>query len=642
MKTSIKLDGKKILEVLEKYVDKVVLGIVAVLCLVLLWNFVIGSPYAMEQNGRKLSPGKIDQSINIRAEQIKEKLEAPPEPRIYRATKYGEFLNKMALTVKVDAQDILNIQPGRGKLIGVEERIYSKPAIPPLAETIAQKFRTVVYVPTETVDMEKPYGFAQTELGDVDVVSVQVSFDVQTLYANFERCFAGRMVHKSEWRDEQLAKPLFAAVQLQRQNRLDDGNWSQWQTIPRGQVDHRREIFQLPEKVNQVELGGIALLMLNFNKFETQQGLLQPVTYDFAASNVEWLPPVLHKELIEIVEKEAKRIEREGRGLNSRQSARTARTARGRPSGISDAYGDEEDGAYGGGSRLGSRAARLAKAKRDRAASGRLGGTTETQERTVALVRQDYTYALINETVDFGQMIQSLLVWAHDDTVQPDNTYRYKMRVGVFNPTAGKNWFAGKDAKFKDDVVLWSDYSPITESVYIGPMMYLFPVSVARGSEKVKIDVAKFNQGNWRTHEFEVAIGENIGESVEIIDEKAGLQKSKYAPVIKENIKIIDFSSAATLVDIAMAPILAAPGAAKPRPYYQAFITKNGTDISYLPVTKTKWPKQLQARFNEIKKAEDQNVQISETRGSSRPGYNTDRGYDDEGDEYDYNNEDDF
>ncbi|MBW8035855.1 MAG: hypothetical protein FVQ79_09545, partial [Planctomycetes bacterium] len=347
MKTSVKLNGKKILEVLEKHVDKVVLGGVAILCLALLWNFVIGSPYAVEQNNRKLSPGKIDQSINNLAKTITEKLQAPPKPRIYRATKYGEFLNKMELTVKVDTKNILNLQPGKGILIGVEERVYSKPDIPPLAETVVQKFRTVVYVPTETIDMAKPYEFVQTELGDVDVVSVQVFFDVQTLYANFELCFAGRKV-QSEWRDEQLAKPLFAAVQLQRQNRLADGNWSQWQIVPRGQVDHRKEMLHLPEKIDQVELGGIGLKMLNFNTFEMQQGLLQPITYDFAASNVEWLPPVLHKELVEIVEKEAQRLEREERGF------RPAREARGRPSTRFNEYGNEGESAPPG-----SRAARL-------------------------------------------------------------------------------------------------------------------------------------------------------------------------------------------------------------------------------------------------------------------------------------------
>jgi len=629
MKTGIKLDGKKILGLLEKYVDKVVLGGIAILCLVLLWKFVIGSPYAVEYNGSKVTPDKIDQLVNRRAEQIKAKLGDTPEAKIYRATKYREFLNKMALTVQVDTKNILNLQPGRGEMIGVEERVYSKPDIPLLTEAIAQEFRTVVFVPTETVDMEKPYEFVQTELDDVDVVSVQVSFDVQTLYANFERCFAGRNVLKSEWRDEQIAKPLFAAVQLQRQNRLDDGNWSKWQMVPRGRVDHRREIFQLPEKIDQVELGGIDLLMLNFNKYETQKGLLQPVTYDFAASNVEWLPPVLYKELVEIVEKEAKRMEREERGLKSREAARLTRGKQGRRYG---GYGDEEEGALS--SQSGRNASRLAKLRREKAA-GRFGAAAaETQERTVELVRQDYNYALISETVGFGKMVQPLLIWAHDDTVKPDNAYRYRMRVGVFNPTAGKNWFAGKDAKFKDDVVLWSDYSHATEPVYILPMMYLFPVSVSRNAEKVTIDVAKFNRGNWCTHEFDVAIGENIGESVEMIDEKTEIQKSIYAPVIEDNIELIDFSSSAILVDIARAPILTSPSTARPRPYYQAFMTKNGTDISYLPVTKAKWPKQLQARFNEIKKAEDQNVQISETRGASRPGYN--KGYN-KG--YDYDNE---
>ncbi len=630
MKSGIKIDSKKILEVLEKHVDKVVLGIIAILCIVLLWKFVIGSPYSVEQSGRKYSPARVDQNINSLAEKVNEKLDASPETKVYRANISGEFANKMALTVKVDTKNILNLQPGRGELIGVQERVYTKPEVPPLAEAVAKQFRTAVHMPIETVGMETPYEFVQTELADVDLISVQASFDVQALYANFERCFAGRLVHKSEWRDEQLARPLFAAVRLERQHRLADGNWSQWQIVPRGKVDDRRELFQLSEKIGQVELGGIDLLMLNFNTFEMQRGLLQPVTYEFSASNVEWLPPTIHNELNELLEKEARLMEREERGLSSRTSAREDR----RSSRDRRLDGEEGRDVYSSRRSTTTRTARLVRTGQRGAAAGRYGGTAAA-ERTVEDVRQDYTYALISETVDFGEMIHPLLVWAHDDTVQPENTYRYRMRVGVFNPTAGKNWFTGKDDTFKDDVVLWTEYSPVTEPIYIDPMIYLFPVSIARNSGKVTIDVAKFHHGNWHTYEFDVGVGEDIGEPVEMIDEKAELSTSKYAPVVRDEADIIDFFSSSTLVDIAMAPALAAPGAAKPRPYYQIFLTKNGTDISYLPVTKTKWSKQLQVRFGEIKKAQAQEVHVSETRGASRLDYG---GMYDSDDEY----EDDF
>lgn len=636
--SGVNLDSKKILELLEKHVDKVVLVIIALLCLLLLWKFVIGSPYSVKQNRIKYTPANIDKLVSKRAGRIEGKLDGGGEPKSYRNNNSAIFNDMMVASVRIDSGNTLYIQPGEGKVLGGEKRTYSKPDIPAATEISATSFRTVVHVPTETVDMAMPYASAQTELKDIDMISVQLSFDVQTLYANFERSFSGRWVRKMEWRDDMLARPVFAAVQLERQDRLADGNWSQWQIIPRARIDQRREMFNLPEKISQVTLGGIELLMMNYDKFEAQKGLLQPDAYDFAASNVEWLPPAFHSEVLDIRAKEAKLLEREERGFG-----RSASRTRGM-----DTFdeGEYDDGDSGSKQKLTARQRKLlaAKEKARRKLNTRRNVNISTRDRTVDHVYEDYAYALITEAVDFKKLLQPLLIWAHDDTVQENNTYRYRVKVGVFNPTAGKNWFASNDASFRDDVVLWGEYSPVTEPISIGPMLYLFPTAIERTSGNVTMDIAKFHRGNWRTHEFSVGIGQTIGEPVEIVEDEYGRPSRRLRPLeVGEGSEIIDFSSGAILIDIDMAPNLSAAGIARVRPYRQVFLTKNGKDISRLPVTKGKWPRKLQILYGEVKDAEIEPVVVSLTRttGTNRrtvrtTGRSAYSGYDEDEEEGEY------
>ena len=75
---------------------------------------------------------------------------------------------------------------------------------------------------------------------------------------------------------------------------------------------------------------------------------------------------------------------------------------------------------------------------------------------------------------------EPLLVWAFDDTTQPGKTYRYQMRVGLFNPVAGTDQLVERDMNKKDQVILWSPPSEVTQPVEIPKMIYLFAKNVRR------------------------------------------------------------------------------------------------------------------------------------------------------------------
>lgn len=591
---------KKLLDILEKHIDKLILGVIGILSLAILWMFVIGSPYAVKYGSGKAGPGQIDKQIKTKAERLDSILKgkATEDPKKYSGNHAAEYVRTLAA---IDINENIFIpMPGAGAVV-LEDRSYKKPSIPPVTDVDVEVIRTAYFVPTEKIDSTVTYKDVQKEVGDLDLVSVQASLDVTSLYKSFQNCFDGRTV-PADFRDETLAVPIFAAVQLQRQKKLENGQWTLWQTVERTKIDHRKEIFQVPQKIENVELGGIDLLVMNFGELEIQQDLLQPAPYDVAASNAEWLPPTLHKELSELIEKEE--------SIKARESRNKGRSG----SGLS-MYGES-----------------------DRRYSGRLRtNRPQEQVRTSDIIREDYQYMMLSDIVDLSTLSDELLtVWAHDDTVVPSNTYRYRIRVGLFNPTAGKGWFKGADAAFRDDVILWTEYSDTTEDVALARMMHFFPLKVARDNDKLaSIQVSKFYQGKWQSHEFEVAVGDTIGEEITIEPEARESGSFYNRRRAAEELEKIDFTSDAVFVDIVESG-QSSLGGYSSKAYQEILFTRDGETIEHLGLGKRSWSKDLLAAFNRV--AEDEDLVFTLT-GSSRSSIGVrgggESGYDDEDDFFD-------
>ena len=104
------------------------------------------------------------------------------------------------------------------------------------------------------------------------------------------------------------------------------------------------------------------------------------------------------------------------------------------------------------------------------------------QQRTTADVIADNTKIIIDQRTSL-ETLQSLIFWAHDDTIEPGNTYEYRIRLGVFNPIAGRNWCAPQDRQYENQVILWSEFAQAPEPVVIPPMVYFFPTELARSNE---------------------------------------------------------------------------------------------------------------------------------------------------------------
>jgi len=496
---------KNIQAVLEAHLDKIILGLIGLIGLYLLWAFVISNPYGATVQGRKVGPGQIDQFNRQQARMLEESLDRPAEPIAYDLRISAEFEDILRTSLPQLAIDLSIPYPGIGEQVFDDDRVYPIPDVAPPTDVRVAWVRGAVHKPTEEVGPDTPYEVVQTELGDLDFVTVSARIDVQTLYRNFQQAFMGPRLNAA-WREPAFAKPVFARVELQRRRQLDDGTWSQWTTLPRPRTDaFRKLIEQTPLTTEEMEFGGVMMWLKQYEEPRVQVSLLQPPAYDFASLQTAWLPPRYLDEAQTILKRQEEELRRQAR--EERLRART----------------DRED--LGGGRQTprDTRTPTRPQPQRGRetipdilSPTQQTRAAAQRRERTLDDIIRDMERERLTEQTRLDSVREPLLVWAHDDTAEPGRTYQYRIRLGVFNPIAGRDWFRQDQQQYKNQVVLWSGFSEPTQTIAVPKMMHLFPLEVfAREDNRVKVDVARYYLGQWHTQEFEVFPGQIIGKKVE-------------------------------------------------------------------------------------------------------------------------------
>ena len=607
---------------LELYIEKLVLGVSIVLSLVMLWLLVLSGPHSVEYGGKKYDPGQIDQYIKQQVADIQVRLDEPVETRSYDQSYVKEFSEKLRCPIQRIPNNVYYPLPSRRAHIQADDRIYEIPQIGFVFSPMVDAIRMVAHVPTERVDVETSYESVPTELGDIDLVTVQASFDIVGLYKNFGNGFSGNRV-RGDWRDDQLATPVFAGVDLQRRKQLGKGNWSQWTKVSRTKIDDLRSLLKVPESAVDLKYG-IEFTLDRFREFEMQKGLLQPEAYEFATNVDEWLPPEYHKELFSLLKKEraeAKRLQIEQKKA-VREAAKQAKLSQ-----RSGMGGGGMMGQMGGGgrSRPQRNTQRMSQRDRKKREADSRSKKSKKEENSIDKVFKEFEARLLEEDTKLSSMKEPLIFWAHDDTVEPGNTYQYRIRLGAFNPIAGKNWSTRAQEHLDDQVVLWTEFSDITKSVHVPEMMHLFPLDLAKEDEgAVKLKVAKYYHGKWESHDFTVRPGQKIGHTVEkeidkdesILGLGLGEDFTMAGPKDADSMKReIDFTADAVVVDIVRANVWSGATVLSVNGYTDLLYTEDGETIKHLAVKSKNWPRDIQKEFNRVKQSEDERVAVFYARG---------------------------
>ncbi len=681
----------------ENHVEKIVLVVVGIFCAWLFFTWVIFSPYVVTIGNRQLSPGQVDRYVQEQAKELEGLLgqvDKDPGQTAYTSILNGPldpndpvlagvFVARPAPKsfASLFESPLAYITPEQTTVLaGDRDKNRPKYLLPPIGEAtdVAVNYiRAAAYIPLTTIDTQNNYDSAEVEPNDIDLVTVEAKFDVKYLYRHFNAYFAGTEVEKQQWRDPCLAKPIFAAVQLQRQTLLDNGTWSQWSDIPRSRVQANKELFSIVENVSDLPPGGLGVRLMQYNNPLITMELLQPSAYQIASADEDWFPPSFYdkfKSLQRKVEQEERRKEREDREKERDQDTggRGGRRDTGRSTTGGVGGGRRRDtggggqGMYGGGATSGRGRSR----DRGRTAvggdtmggpgaggrrSGRRAGddmgmgiygdpgmmggadgrfAPSTDEVYLEFAQNSLTYA-----TDMTKLDEPLLIWRFDDTTEPGQTYRYRLRVGVFNPVAGTDKVAEEDADKKDQVILWSEFSDITNPVKIPNMLYFFAKSVQDRTDTATVEVARYALGHWRTEDFQVKVGEVIGKEMEPKEEEdkrdPRLRGDRQPGIPGRNMDMmgmggpgmtgpvglgvdttrqglgreeaprpdmIDFRTNNVLVDLVevndLGPQL------RPRAYHDMLYSNDGITINHMPVSSSNWPGDILSIYQEIKAEE--------------------------------------
>lgn len=408
---------RKVGRFIENHIEKIVLVIVGLVCVVLFFKWVIFSTAVVTVDRKTLNAGQVDKEIYERAKELERSITSGSEGR--KAPRY-----KSVLTGPVDANNpviaglfdkplpqgfmglfrspLSNITggapvvpPGR-TVAGSLRRFKLPPRIGEVTDVAAIHLRAAAWVPKEELTPEKGYEKVETEANDVDLVTVEAKFDTVQLYRQFHAHFAGEEVAKPEWRDPCLAEPVFAAVQLQRRELLSEGTWADWQNVPRSRVEPYRELFTVAERIEDLPPGGLEIRMMQMKPQMVKMDLLQPQAYQIASSEEDWFPPSFYakfKTLQRKVEMEEKQDEREknrgqqqtrddGRirsGVGGAQGGQATGPGGRYRSGTTGGMGDSMYGGGTGGTR--DRRSRTGQAQQDNMYGPGYGGDQTTRKR---------------------------------------------------------------------------------------------------------------------------------------------------------------------------------------------------------------------------------------------------------------------
>ncbi|MFI4913241.1 MAG: hypothetical protein ACIAQZ_16410 [Sedimentisphaeraceae bacterium JB056] len=600
--------------ILEQYAHFIILGVAGLVAAALLFKFVIMSPNSDDFMGQTVTPSNVDETVKDYSRRIESGLQSDPEPKGRYASKAPKFESLLDNSLEGIELSYFTF-PGEDSAATESLREYAVPELPSPKDMVADDLRTVAHVPVVQLQIEDSYDTIATNVEDVDVVTVQATVDMTSLYESFERTFAGRSL-KAQWRDPALAKVIFAGVQLQRQE-LVAGQWTDWQVVPRTKIDKYSNTFS--EVYGSDDPSSAEILMPQFIIPELWKDSLQPPMYDVAQLDFNWYPPALlgdYQKELENLEKERQRAEREA----SRTSTRDRRDTRDRRTTTPNVGGGDMGGMGMPG--MGGMGGGMPGMDTGNTRERRTRDTRRTtREETPSRVQQsrdfdrEYNDLLIGENEDLSRLRDDVVVWAHDDTVEPGKTYRYRLRYGVFNPVAGKGWYPDEYSEYNDQIVLWSQFTDVTDPFHIDLRQYIFPTGVKANGVVVK--VAKLNLGNWQTHDFFVNPGEFIGYEVE--QEKKVATTTRYNRDLKDNeteTETVDYYTGIVFLDLVDVKDWELAGVVKERTY-QSMVYSEDNNILSLPTKDRFWPQTLVDAQKMINSSSEKIVEISTDRNST-------------------------
>ena len=584
------MSKKQSMNFFEKHLEKLCLG-----AAVAVFLFVFVTQVIMSGDGEQSSASDMVKQARERVgDTLRElnrptgKVSAPYKPL---AGNFGEIP-----ALAVAEVDRVPLSPALVEEVGIEsEYQYRLPEILPLADTQVAFERTLAWVAVEEEGSapagDRRGGSSEEQAVGVDFVTVEAKFALGALKEQFEQSFGRGDSADSLVR---YVEPIVASVELERQQLLSDGSWGQWELAPRQEYYGVGGRLPTVEDIRQASQAHFEVMLQDQEDPLRQIRVLQPEPYEMVEG--QWLPPTKQAEK----EREEKKV-----GVGA---ATAARDRRGSAPGGLDGRGGVMPPGFNGPEGL-----EPGRGGQVRAGSGRSrrGGSSGGVQREPGLLES-----------------AEVALWAHDASVKPGEVYRYRVRIGFFNPIAGRNWFVPDQRHMVDERIAWSEWALAEQSVKVPERIVFFPKPAGGlAQDSAVLSVYRWDNGLWYDRTFRVAVGSPIGKlSKPSVDVRGGAAAASSSDRDGTGQEKIDFRTGAVLVDVI-------PDSRHWYTVGSSLKEKLTTDIIYvdaggklcrLGVDYNCWPQELKDKQSALRRAVSKQQRAEqETRGSGRaPGAN--------------------
>jgi hypothetical protein len=168
-------------------------------------------------------------------------------------------------------------------------------------------------------------------------------------------------------------------------------------------------------------------------------------------------------------------------------------------------------------------------------------------ERAQGMMNPSYVSV---EFVEHPEQEDTPAVWFHDTSVEPGKTYRYRMRVKLWNRYVGR-MKSLRDAQDARKTVLVGDWSLPTGPVTVAPKKHFFVSGPRFDEPAARVDVFTWHNGDWLMETFSVRVGDVIGQ----LAETKTADFDEQGRAVREN---VDFTTEAVVLDLRFdEPVLA-------------------------------------------------------------------------------------
>ncbi len=527
----------KNLNLFEKYIEKAVLALGGLYALVVLWFFVIGSPYAIELKAlhAEYKPGEIEEAILKEANDLDRRISTSESPfEVLQVPPYtDEFRGRLTRPlIPVDQFATYFGRPGLVDNLGGKGKVVIPPFfVPQPKEPTALIWDTGFGVLAEPNDPAMVSKFEQL-IGDQKPrdfrwVSVSAQFDLKNFRTQLEAKQDPnqyQQIPKTWWRDRLIITDVVLQRQLQNP---ETGEWGEIQPLPavpgndsfdflnNTQLSFRTERanWAPPEAERALEIAAIEEKRLARPLFpELIEGLWLPPD-----ANDQNLPPAMAEQVRDLV-KRIKETQKQIKDLKQRIADGTGPIT----AAPTSTPGTQPDGTQPVVLDLPTLEARRLNLREelyillgivepievntDTLNTNRRTGILNRNPRTISDTRDEDEYA----TPD------TIRVWQHDVSVKDGQSVRYRIMIKVLNPLFFRDQVPNEQREeFYGKLTLTSAASAWTEPVQVLSEHHFFLSGASKNTQTATVEVYCIFNGQWQRREFDVKPGDPIGQVVQ-------------------------------------------------------------------------------------------------------------------------------